>query len=166
MQKYTSQNTSINTISKIYKNAPFQMHSTILDYGCGKYETAKTYMEEQGHTVYLYDKYNRTTEENEKNLQNCKQQKLNYIVCSNVLNVIMEDDILCEILEDLTTYMDNETILYLSVYEGDKTGIGKPTSKGYQRNQPYKSYLPLLSNYFDISVKKQIFVCTKKRDIV
>ena len=165
MQKYTSKNTSINTISKIYTQMEFLENSVILDYGCGKYNTSIEYMKHKDCIVLPFDKYNRTELENNNTLQYVSNYDLDYIVCSNVLNVIYEEDIIKNIIKDIYNYSKKNTIIYISIFEGNKSGIGKVTTKGYQRNEKYKEYLKYLEPYFDITIKKQIFICKRKENI-
>ena len=161
MQKYSSKNTSVNTISKIYKKYDFKENSIILDYGCGKYDTSINFMKNKNCIVLPYDKYNRDNETNLKTLDYCKNNKIDYIVCSNVLNVIMEDEVIFQILDDLYKIANKNTVILISIYEGDKSGIGKETTKGYQKNMKLKEYLKYL-NKFDILIRNQIFICKRK----
>jgi hypothetical protein len=43
-QEFSSKNTSVNTITKVYKRFKFKANSLILDYGGGKYDTNKAYL--------------------------------------------------------------------------------------------------------------------------
>lgn len=161
-QSYSSAKTSINTISKIYTQYPFKTNTTILDYGCGKYNTSIDFMATKQCKVLPFDKYNRTENENLLTKDFCLHNHLDYIVCSNVLNVILEDEIIEEILQNIYNFADEETIVLISIYEGDKSGIGKVTSKGYQKNLRYKEYYKFIEKYFTFSIKKQIFICQKR----
>lgn len=161
MQKYSSKNTSINTISKIYKKYEFKENSIILDYGCGKYDTSINFMKNKNCIVLPYDKYNRYEDINQQTLNFCKNNKIDYIVCSNVLNVILEDEVIFEILDNIYEIANKNTIILISIYEGDKSSIGKETTKGYQKNMKLKEYLKYL-NKFEVTIKNQIYICKKK----
>lgn len=161
MQKYSSKNTSINTISKIYKKYEFKENSIILDYGCGKYNTSINFMKNKNCIVLPYDKYNRNEDINKQTLEFCKNNKIDYIVCSNVLNVILEDEVIFEILDNIYEIANKNTIILISIYEGDKSSIGKETTKGYQKNMKLKEYLKYL-NKFEVTIKNQIYICKKK----
>lgn len=165
-QKYTSKDTSINVINKIYKSYNFNKNSLILDYGGGKYDSNIIYMKNLNNsTVLVYDKYNREIAHNRKILEYCKNNIPNYVVCSNVLNVIMEDEIIDEICKDIANYCNENTIIIFSIYECDKSGIGKVTSKGYQRNKKTKEYIKFIEKYFKInSLKSGLIVCSIKEE--
>lgn len=161
MQKYSSKNTSINTINKIYKQYNFKKDSIILDYGCGKYDTAIEFMKNKNCIILPYDKYNRDKNVNQISLEVAKKENLDYIVCANVLNVIQEDFIIEEIIKHIFDLSKKNTIILFSIYEGNKSGIGQVTSKGYQRNEKFISYLTILEKYFIVEKQKQIYICKK-----
>ena len=147
-QKYTSANTSINTVSAVYKliDTP---NTVILDYGGGKYDTNAEYMLQKCNSrVLVFDPYNRTPEHNSKVIQYFKLNPAKIVVCSNVLCVIKEDEIILDILGNIRDLMDYYGILYIRVYERDKTGVGCRTTKGWQRNQCIESYIPFIQQVF------------------
>ena len=117
-QKYSSKDTSINTVNKVYKSYNFPENSLILDYGGGKYDSNKKYMDDKNNSkVVIYDKYNREIEHNNNVLEYCKQNVPDFIVCSNVLNVIMEDEIIDYICRDISDYCrENTIIIFLGIF--------------------------------------------------
>jgi hypothetical protein len=108
----------------------------------------------------LFDHYNRTQTHNEKVLKYIKTHRPNYVVCSNVLNVIEEKDIIQEIIKNITILAgkDNFTTCIFAIYEGDKTNIGKVTPKGYQRNEKTSAYVKYIRKYFPIVKKVGNFI--------
>lgn len=65
------------------------------------------------------------------------------VVCNNVLNVIEQYEDIVALLDLLDSY---ELPVYITIYEGDRSGNGKPTKLGtYQRNMKAKDY-QILSN--------------------
>lgn len=156
-QEYSSKDTSISVVNKVYKQYNFRPFTTVLDYGGGKYDKNKDYMQQKQVNVLVYDKYNRSEEEN---LYALSVPHYDYLVCSNVLNVIKEDVVIDEILKHMRSL--NADLYLFSVYEGDKSGTGKVTKKGYQRNQKLAFYKSLLEQYFTkVENKKGILVCKK-----
>lgn len=152
MQKYSSKDTSLNTINKAYKQCQYESGSTILDYGGGKYDKNKEYMASMGCTLIVYDKYNRSSQENEAALA-LARQGVDYVVCSNVLNVIMEDDIIDDIIADIASFKPKKKIIFV-IYEGNKSGTGRETTKGWQRHQKTADYIPAISKYFHVLKKR------------
>ena len=144
MQKYTSKMTSINSqklpasTSKINWSAFYG--KTVLDYGCGRFENLKIFLENTFHIRYFgYDLYWKGDEENELALK-CTPD---IIICNNVLNVIAEDDIVLKIERQIFQIsQETNCDFIIQIYEGNKSGIGSPSKKGcYQRNQPTENYL-------------------------
>lgn len=165
-QIYTSENTSINTLNGAYKNivGKYPLGTSILDIGCGKYNTNKEFANNNGFVWFGIDPYNRTHEYNETSLNAlynwCKTPDI--IMLNNVLNVIAESDVLIDVLGQAYDYAGNDTDIYITIYEGDKSGVGKVTTKGYQRNEKLIKYREYISEWFDvISVKGNILKCRK-----
>lgn len=150
-QKYSSAETSLCIVNKVYTHHDFASGSKVLDYGGGKYDMNIEYMKERGVDVSVYDKFNRSEEHNASVLRTARQTRPDYVVCSNVLNVIMEDEVIDSILEDMASF-GSRTII--AVYEGDRTGNGRETSKGYQRNARLSKYIPMVEKHFEILNKR------------
>lgn len=162
MQKYTSKDTSINVVNKVYKQCTFNDNSLILDYGGGKYDSNAEYMKgKNGSDVLVYDKYNRSDGHNSTVLNRCREDIPDYVVCSNVLNVIMEEDVIESVLAGIQELCGKDTVVYIAIYEGDKSGKGKETSKGWQRNEKACEYEEIISRYFGFRRKGGIFVCSR-----
>jgi hypothetical protein len=151
-QEYTSANTSINAITSIYNKVTFPKGTEILDYGGGRYDTNANHLKPSGVLLKVYDPYNRTPKHNEAVLRHFKSGA-EVIVCANVLNVIKEDEVILNVLRHINMLLKGTA--YIQIYEGDKTGNSKQTSKGYQRNQKTAEYIKLLDNVFDSSIIKR-----------
>ena len=153
MQKYTSENTSLNQVARCFKLIEIKKGMKILDYGCGKYDKAKEFVNSLQAEYFGYDPFNRSEEENLIALSS----NPDIIICANVLNVIMEEDVIEEIVKEL--YLFNCDVV-IQIYEGDKSKIGKETTKGYQRNESAIEYYKVIVKYFDEFTKKgNIYFC-------
>lgn len=132
MQKFSSAGTSVNStkLPAVYNKINFAA-MRVIDYGCGKYtKHLAEYATKQGAINWTgCDKYN--------------QPKSKYLpsdlaICSNVLNVIAENEIVKQIVSDLS----QSRYYVVTVYEGNKSGVGKQSKKDcYQRNKKLKEYL-------------------------
>ena len=162
-QEYTSKDTCVSVVNKVYKKYPFKSHSLILDYGGGKYDKNAEYMlKKNASKVYVYDKYNRSQDHNDAVLDYMGMNKPDYVVCSNVLNVIKEDSVIDEILRFISTEY-REAVVLIVIYERNKTGIPEVTSRGYQRNERKEKYYPLIKKYFTVlNTKDDIIECRSK----
>lgn len=166
VQTITSEKTSISTINRIFKLLPnmgYKKETLILDYGCGKYNQNKEEAEKNGYIWLGFDPYNRSQKDNFKTLTRLINEKPDVVVCNNVLNVIYEDKVIQNVLNTIYNYSDDNTDIYITIYEGNKSGIGMKTIKGYQRNCKVNTYTDIISEWFDIVgiIKPNIIKCRK-----
>ena len=146
-QEFSSANTSINStkLPAIYgkinwekvREKWYEIHEEVswpfvLDYGCGRYtDHIKAFLASHSIDLIRYDPYWGSDWDWDK-------VEPAVIVCSNVLNVIKEDENIQEIVNTITKY---NKPYFITVYEGNKGGEGKVTKDNcYQRNQKTKSY--------------------------
>ncbi len=161
-QQYTSQQTSISVVNKVYTKGEYVQGANILDYGGGKYDKNIEYMAQRGCRVVIYDPYNRSNEYNKNTIAFVNSNPIQYIVCSNVLNVIKEDNVIAEVITNIVRIKQRNPgcKVYISVYEGDKTGKPKETAKGWQRNQKTDYYVKVIQRYMAVSkVSNGIIIC-------
>ena len=153
-QRYTSAATSINKnkLPAVYNKVTFSAPA-VLDIGCGKYtEHIRARLTAQGIDYLPYDPYNQP---DDVNRQSCVYAE-HYVkichplavVCSNVLNVIDNDDAVKALARSIQWWVTrSQGTGYVTVYEGDRTGNGRQTGKdSYQRNEPLRAYLKYFSN--------------------
>ena len=82
-------------------------------------------------------------------------------MCSNVLCVIQEDDVIIDILSHMKQYKSDTTTIYIQVYSGDKSGTGKETTKGWQSNQSTVDYIQFIKKIYrhnNIEIFKDIII--------
>lgn len=157
-QTYTSAATSINAkrLPAVFKKAPFPGHGFLLDYGCGKHiEHIRSAVTDAGMVYLPYDPYNQSDETNEAAKDLVKWASAHpprpipvTVVCSNVLNVIDDDGTIRFIADQIETIVERTGgTAYITVYEGDRSGIGRKTGADqYQRNEPLRKYLEYFRN--------------------
>ena len=163
IQTISSRKTSVRKIPNPYTNLEFKPCSTIYDYGCGAYfDDVITYMKKKDKSILLlgWDKYNH---DNKAAYTIMHKYTPEYIICSCVINVIKEDNVINGVLKDIYDIAGKDTEIIFNIYEGNKSGVGKRTSCGYQRNMKTKDYLILLCEWFDIiQIKNEtIIICRK-----
>lgn len=169
MQTYTSKMTCQNfgKPNAVYKYIPNNT-KILFDYGCGKYSNNENHCLEKGIEWFGYDPYWKDDESNEETLEyvNNHYDMIDCVVCSNVLNVIKEIEVIENILIFLSNVGHKETMYLFSCYSGNKSGIGKESKKDcWQRNEKNKIWEQRLNEYFDvISIKNDILICTKKKN--
>lgn len=152
MQKYTSAETSINSsqLPKIYRLAKDEIKGkAVIDYGCGKF--FDSYVGKVDAELHGYDPYHRPDKA-------VLGKHFDVALCSNVLNVIAEEEERRNVLESLRELADESLI---TVYEGDGSGIGRETKKDcYQLNRKTGDYKQELDNVFDdTKLKGKVWFC-------
>lgn len=162
LQNYNSAVTSLNQVSRVHTSIDWQPNTVVLDYGGGKFDKATEYMKDKGVLNLVYDPFNRSSVHNSEVLQYLNEYGgADSVICANVLNVIQEDDVVKNVLKDLDKYCKSGGKIYICVYEGAKTDVGKNDDKrkSYQRNMKTKSYLPIIEEMYpnyNISIRNNI----------
>lgn len=166
-QEITSADTSINK-SKVPALFTKAMKKDLfgninLDIGGGRYDTATEYLYNFKKVNLILDPYNRSDEHNDSVLDIVEETLADTVSLSNVLNVIKEHEVQRSILKIAKMYLKQGGKLLVTVYEGDKSGKGKVTSKGYQQNKTLDQYSKIIGNYFKIiEIKNGLLVAEKE----
>jgi hypothetical protein len=159
-QKYTSAATSISQIPRSVKMIDWEPNTINLDYGGGKYDKATEELKSRNVTNLVYDPFNRSSEHNEKVLALLKKQGgADTATINNVLNVIAEPEVRSQILSNVKRYLKQGGVAYFIVYEGDRSGQGKATPRGYQNNLPTPAYMSEIETVFsEVSRKGRLII--------
>lgn len=156
-QKYTSANTSINSskLPAIFKLVKFEPNTINLDYGGGKFDNATEWLKEQNVTNLIYDPYNRSSEHNKQVIDKIKENGgADSVTCSNVLNVIAEPEARQTVLNNIHNLVKSGAPVYITIYEGNKSGTGGATKSGYQLNKNTNDYLEEIKSIFSNVTRK------------
>jgi len=152
-QEISSAETSLNQVPGLFKKFGGQLGPRNIDIGGGKYDTGTDFLAKKFRIKSrVYDPYNRTKEFNEETLKDFFGSADSATI-ANVLNVIKEGPAREDLLKFISKSIKPKGSAFFGIYEGNKSGIGAPTSKGYQRNLPASGYLEEISKYFDIKKK-------------
>ena len=156
-QKISSAATSINSskLPAIFRMVKFQPDTINLDYGGGRFDNAAEELAKMNVTNLVYDPYNRSSEHNSEVL---KQVRANggadTVTISNVLNVIAEPEARQTVLRNAKKLVKPGGKVYITVYEGNKSGSGAETKSGYQLNKDTKDYVDEISQVFGNVTRK------------
>jgi len=161
-QAITSANTSINAkrLPAVFTKVDFKPFTTNLDIGGGKFDNATEHLETKGVESKIYDPFNRSTEHNESVLDWAVIGGVDTVTCSNVLNVISEHSARLCTISLASDVIKKGGKAYFSIYEGNKSGIGKATKAGYQNNKKTNDYI------FEINTVFPFAVVTRKGNII
>lgn len=108
----------------------------ILDYGAGK--SVDFAREHFGRLHALYTPYDPYYDD--YNDLDILKPRYDIVLCSNVLNVIDDLKEIRYVIDNCYLYLRKNGKAFIKVYEGDKSGRARMTTKGFQRNQPTDFY--------------------------
>ena len=174
LQEFSSADTSINQVrlpaafNKLAREEVwldfFDKGGINFDIGGGRFDNATNFLEDYNVTNIVYDPFNRSDVHNKNAVQKGANGKADTVTINNVLNVIQEEANQMQTLEQAYNALKVGGVAYISVYEGNKTGQGKQTSKGWQNNKSLNEYVPLVRKVFgknNVIVKNGIIRVTK-----
>ncbi|MFA5071346.1 MAG: hypothetical protein WC511_03165 [Candidatus Pacearchaeota archaeon] len=166
-QVITSAKTSVNSkkLPAIFKKIEcVWTHGAInVDYGGGKYDIATDYLQEKNILNLIYDPFNRSAEYNAIVLTTLRYYPADTATISNVLNVIREKEIRKRVTQHVYDLLKPEGKAFFSFYAGDRSGVGKETSKGWQENRIAKSYIVEIEEVFPVVFITNSIVFAEKR---
>ena len=162
MQRYKSAGTSINStrVPALFKKIPWCNSNAIkknVDLGGGRYDTATKYLAEFGVKNVIYDPFNRDFRHNLNVVMDMAINRADTATISNTLNVIRERGKRIELLRCAKRWAE---VVFISVYEGDKTGTGRQTKKGcWQENRKLEDYIPEVFEVFEnVRIEKGMII--------
>ena len=170
VQEITSADTSINSerlpagYNNLIKKNVFKKGQSVIDIGGGKFDNAVEKLKTLGARLYVYDPFNRTQEHNDRVVEAVADGAADIAVSNNTLNVINEDANVMRVIAQAHNALKQNGKAYFTVYEGDRSGVSKLTSKGFQRNLPTTAYIDAVKKVFGEQVRKQgnLIVATKQ----
>jgi len=153
-QKYTSAGTSQSQVAKgfttVAKHIGWRSGTVNLDLGGGKYDHGVKFLAKHGVESHVLDPYNRSQEHNKKVADTVAARGgADTVTLFNVLNTIKEPEVHQDVLRTAQSHLKPGGRLYISVYHGDKSGVGKQTKRdSWQRNEQLKDYLKTVHSVF------------------
>ena len=163
-QEFNSAGTSLNQIPALHKKLVNKnmLNGVNFDNGAGKFDKATNFLADNDIQNVRYDPYNLPEEVN--------KQADNYVgqcdtsTCANVLNVIKEDSAKIDVLKRSYDMLKPGGTLYISVYEGNRSGIGKESKPGcWQENKKLKDYVPIVEKVFPkVTISNGMIEATKE----
>ena len=162
-QKYSSRKTSINRsrTPAVFKKVNWEPNTVNADLGGGRYDNATEYLLGQGVTNYIYDPFNRPPKCNELALSKIKGGQCDTVTISNVLCVIKEPENRYQLLINAIDCLKLGGVVYITIYAGNGTGVGRSTTGGYQLNKKIREYLPEIKLFFNDTTLKNNMITAK-----
>ena len=174
-QAFSSADTSINSsklpagYGKLKKMGVFQEGQVVVDIGGGRFDNAVEDLASEGVDLNIYDPFNRTPEHNASVASKVANGGADVAVSNNVLNVIQEPENISKVINQANNSVSVGNKAYFTVYAGDKSGLGRQTSKGWQRNEPTSAYVEQVESIFgkgNVEVRGDVIIATKSQDTV
>lgn len=164
-QDKTSANTSINKnkLPVLYGKVAFEPNTVNLDIGGGRFDNVTDYLSGFGVSNHIYDPYNRSAEHNSRVARLTEEGRSDTVTISNVLNVIDSIEGRNQVLENAVDAVNPNGTVYISVYEGDGSGVSKTTGKDqFQLNRKTADYVSEVSKYFGkVVVRNKVIIATE-----
>jgi len=118
-----------------------------------------------GVSNYVYDPYNRDDEHNSKVASVIANGKSDTATVNNVLNVIKEPEIREHVIKQALNAVKDDGAAYFIVHEGNRSGEGGSTSKGWQENRPTQSYVDEIAKHFpDVQRRGKLIIARKNSE--
>lgn len=152
--------TARNHIPAIFRKVRdnFYFGQVNLDLGGGPFEKMTDALAEEGVINLVYDPENRSPDHNHRIMNILYKRRAQTCTLSNVLNVIQTVAQRKVILEMAKQYTMER--VYITVYEGDRSGEARQTRDGWQNNRKLKLYLDEVQEIFpDSWIEKGVIVC-------
>lgn len=154
-QEFSSAATSINksklpeAYTTISKKMGWTPETTHIDIGGGKFDNAVEFLGKMGVKAHVYDPFNRSEEHNAKVMKEVGEGGADSASLFNVLNVIKEPEYRHEALKTAHSTLKPGGKIFISIYEGDRSGVGKQTKKdSWQNNMTTAAHLPEVQKVF------------------
>jgi hypothetical protein len=148
-QLIESKATSLNQIAATFSKIGFKPGETNLDYGGGRFDKASELLALGGARNVVYDPFNRDESHNLRaRLVVARMGGAHSATINNVLNVIAEQGAIDEVAQQAANGLRDDGRAFFLIHEGDRSGVGKATSKGWQRNQKTADYMQTIQTYF------------------
>ena len=126
----------------------FRKGTRNVDIGAGRFDRATKFLANIGVENIPFDPVNRDSKTNQRSAESVRANPADTATVHNVLNVIDNDAVMENIVNQAARAIKPQGTAIFTVYEGDGSGVGKPTPRGYQRNAKTASYVPHIQKYF------------------
>jgi len=164
-QAITSAGTSINIIPSVHKRAAFEPGTVNADIGGGAYDRATKFLaREKGVINIVWDPFTRSPKHNQKAAAAIKGGKAQTATVANVLNVIRNKADRAKTIRRAADAVGEDGVAYFQVYEGDRSGVGKVTPKGWQENRKLETYVSEIKRFFKVVIRKHGYIEARQKE--
>jgi hypothetical protein len=147
-QDVSSRDTCVNILPRLFKRCRFAPGTVNADLGGGRFDTATAWLASLGVENLVWDPHWRSLGHNAAVAARVSGGRADTATVANVLNVIREADARAHVVALAADAVGTRGVAYFQVYEGDGTGAGRRTARGWQENRPLASYLDEIARHF------------------
>ena len=159
-----NQNPSGNEYGK--KWGIFRKGTRNVDIGAGRFDKATEFLANLGVENLPFDPVNRDETTNRRIAEEVKANPADTATVHNVLNVIDNDEVVDGIINQAARAIKRSGTTIFTIYEGNRSGVGKITRDGYQRNAPARSYVHRIKKFFDsVEVHGNVILAKRPKDV-
>lgn len=151
-QEITSAGTSVRILPRALHVAELPSGGLNADLGGGRFDDVTAVLAAKGVRNVIFDPFNRPRAHNEAAAELLRGGRADTATIFNVLNVMS-----CPEARDRVVALAADAIrtggsAWFQVYEGDRSGRGARSTKGWQENRPLATYLPeILVHFAEVS---------------
>jgi len=162
-QTVSSSETSINSskMAASFKRISWEKGTVNADIGGGKFDNASEHLSSLGVENVIYDPYNRSSSHNEVAVKKIRGGQSDTATVNNVLNVIKESEMRLKVIKQASNAVGCKGVAYFLIYEGDKTGRGRNTKKGWQEHRKAEDYISEIATEFGVIERKGNLIIAK-----
>ena len=167
-QEFGSAETSLEQRPALFASDVFKPNGKNLDIGAGAYDKGKNYLEKVrgvDESVPLDPFQDNRIESNLSALERLANgERFGTVTVPNVLNVIKEPAARTNVIRQAAFALEPGAKAYFQIYQGDESGTGRQTSKGWQNNRKAQDYVADVEKVFrTVERRGNIIVASEPR---
>lgn len=144
----------------------FRRGTRNIDIGAGRFDKATQFLAELGVENIPFDPVNRDSATNQRAVESVRTKPADTATVHNVLNVIDNDTVMEGVINQAARAITAKGTAIFTIYEGDRSGVGRATKAGYQRNAKASSYVSSMRKYFDhVEPHGNVILAQKPKDV-
>jgi hypothetical protein len=147
-QRPTSEATAVNTLPTVFRQMPLRRGTVNADLGGGPYEAATEFLRRRGVENVVFDPFRRSEEHKQAAADKIRDGQADTATVANVLNVIRSPGDRDTVIRQAANAVGKTGVAYFQVYEGDRSGKGAMSSRGWQANRPLEFFEPEIKRHF------------------
>ena len=161
-----SPGTALRQVPALFRAVPWRRGAVNADVGGGPYGLASAYLGRRGVRNVVIDPGWQGERELRAAIASVSPRRADTVTLANTLNVMPDPEARARALQLAAHVLAPGGAAYVSVYEGDGSGRGARTTRGWQANRPLRAYLAEVRRWFgDVRVERGAIVARAPRRV-